>query len=919
MLKIKQITCENMINPIAVTVRKPAFSWIITSDQENVRQTKYQILVTDEDGSMVWDSGVRESSETIGIVYEGKALQSCSGYEFTITVWDNQGECATSDKCSFETAFFAANEWRAKWIEPKPLPQLEVNPLKLAYREWQDMIDAMMRGEQVEMKLETDIMEALPLEPYDPAVRLRRTFSCREKIKKARLYVTAHGIYDVKINGQDVTESVLKPGFTTYDKRILYQVYEIEDLLESENAISVTVADGWYKGKIAIGRGCEYGEVPGLLMQMSIWYENGETEIIASDQSWSYSYDGPVRSADLYLGEVYDAEMEDGDPSLISYEEKGWNPVFVKDAPDDTLEAQEYPQAKIIKEIPAQKVWTTPKGETVVDFGQNLAGVTRVAIRGNAGERISFEHGECLDKDGNFFYIFADSYRGQKDTYICKGDGVEIYQPKFTYHGFRYVRVTGGADWTKEQFTMLAISSDNRVTGAFHCSDEKINQLQSNIYWSQRSNNITIPTDCPTREKAGWTGDVVVYGATALFNQEMTAFYKSWLSSIRAEQLENGQVQNTVPLIKSYVSQAGAGSLGWGDVILTLPWQLYQLYGDKSVLADNYEAMGKWLGAMEQAAYDLPNPYTTMGFEPSKYENLEGRHLDNQHYLINSGFHFGDWIIPSVVNEQGFTDGPMSAFLTMNYADTALLAHIADLYAEISEVLGYPENAGKYQAYAKRVREAFEEEYVTPDLKLGQEMQGNYILALKYHMVSEETAKAFAARLNELIVNNGCCLDTGFMSTPHLMDVLCDYGYQDTAWKVLFQTKCPSWLYEVEKGATTIWENWDAIRTDGELNNCSFNHYAFGCIGDFMYRRILGIQNVGIAYDHILLAPEYDVPLTYAEGSYDSVRGRIEMRWEKKDGVIHISGSVPANTDALLRLPNGEEKALGSGKFDLSA
>lgn len=918
MMKITDVTCESMKQPISITTAHPAFSWKIESDQPNVFQTGWQVIVTEDNGEIVWDSKMQESAETIGIPYAGTDLKSCTGYSYRIISRSNLGEQAVSEGNRFETAFFHHSEWQAHWIEPKPLPQLSENPLIKAKNEWAETIAAMMRGEPVEMRMEGDIMDSLPLEPYDPAVRMRKTFTCRENIRKARVYVTAHGIYDVRINGKEVTDSLLNPGFTTYEKRIRYQVYEVDTLTAGENAISVTVADGWYKGKIAIGRGCEYGETPGLLLQLEVTYENGEKDVIISDGTWSFSYDGPVRTADLFLGEVFDARMDDGDPSDTAYDASAWKPVYVKAAPDITVEAQEYPLVKIFARLPAQKVWTAPNGDTLVDFGQNLAGMLRVFVHGEAGEEITFEHGETLDKDGNYFYIFEGTNKEQKDTYICRGEKDEIFQPKFTYHGFRYVRVRGGKNWTKEQFTALAVSTDNPVTGSFSCSDEQINQLQSNIYWSQHSNNIGIPTDCPTREKAGWTGDVVTYGATALYNQEMTAFYKDWLKSIRAEQKENGFVLGTVPQIQCYIQQAETGSLGWGDVILTLPWQLYQLFGEKKVLEENYDAMGKWMAAMEQAACELPNDYNVSGGVRTVFpETMEGRQLENQHYLINSGFHFGDWIIPSVVNEQGFTDGPASAFLTMNYADTSLLAHISDLYAQISELLGHTENARKYQAYSKRVREAFAEEYVTGEYRLGQEMQGNYILALKYHMVPDKVAVKFASRLNELIEENRFCLDTGFMSTPHLLDVLCDYGYQETAWKVLFQKNCPSWLYEIEHGATTMWENWDAISPEGMIHDCSFNHYAFGCVGDFLYRRVLGIRNAGIAYDKIYLSPEYDCPLQNASGAYDSIRGRISFGWEKTGEGMRIYGSIPANTTALLRLPDGEEKELGNGMFEI--
>ncbi|MCD8023605.1 MAG: glycoside hydrolase family 78 protein, partial [Lachnospiraceae bacterium] len=827
-----------------------------------------------------------------------------------------------------------------------------------------------------------------------PAVILRRDFSI-EQTGRARLYVTAHGIYEVKINGQPVTDSLFNPGFTTYDKRIKYQVFDVEDLIrQGENAIAVTVADGWYKGKVtSLGRGCDYGEVPGLLLQLEITAEDGRKTVLCTDGEWKYSYEGPVRTADLFVGETVDGRLEavvNGEPSKVTFDKKTeWKPVIVKESPAGmaeaagtsspasagtpdasethraiggaALEAQCYPFAKVYAEIPAKKVWMAPTGDTLVDFGQNMAGVLRVTgIRGESGEKIVFEHGEELDKAGNFFYSQAHTAAKQIDTYICRGavadasagtsaavfdasagtpaavfdasegtpDAVgnrramnseasgEIFEPHFTYHGFRYVRVTGGKEWTKEQFTALAISTENAVTGSFRCSDPDITRLQQNIYRRQRSNNLTLPPDCPTREKAGWTGDVVVYGATALYNQNMTAFYEDWLKSIRAEQREDGHILGTVPQIRSYVSQTGAGSLGWGDVILTLPWQLYELCGDTKVLEDNYEAMGKWMKAMQAAAWELPMPYNTLGAAPPNFDEMGERQKENQHYLINSGFHFGDWIIPSVVDENGFTDGTGSAFRTMNYADTGILAGDADLYASVSELLGYGETAREYREYANRVREAFSEEYVSEDGRLGQEMQGNYILALKYHMVPEEKAPMLAARLNELIAANGYCLDTGFMSTPHLLDTLCDYGYQETTWKVLMQRKNPSWLYEIDHGATTMAENADAIREAGARHDSSLNHNAFGGVGDSLYRRILGIQNAGIGYDEIRICPEYTCPFTWAEGSYHSIHGEIQVRWEKTESGIVISGSIPANTEAELVMPDGSSRKLVSGAFE---
>ncbi len=933
MLKITHVTCEHQSCPLAVETQHLRFAWEPGSDEANTVQTAYRILVWGPEDNLVWDSGRTESNQTYEITYEGSALESAKRYTYQVQVWDNHGNTAASEIQRFETGYFHAGDWKACWIEPEPLPQLSENPLPKAQAIWKECLMAMMRGEQPEYYTDGDIWNTLPTEPYDPPVRFRRTFELKEKPEYAKVYMTAHGIYSLSVNGQKVPGTFLAPGFTTYGKRLKYQAYDITDFLKGgENAISVTVADGWYKGKIALGKGCEYGEVPGLLMQTEIWYPDGTRTQICSDEAFTYSFDGPIRYADLFTGECVDARKYDGEPSEVSYQAKNWKPVIPakRDRYDfGILTAQNAPEIEVYEEIPAKEILTTPKGETVVDFGQNMAGIIRVEISAKEGEEISFEHGEVLDANGNFTYAFTDTTRAQKNVYISAGRKGEVFEPEFTYHGFRYVKVTGGENWKPEQFTAKAISSANLVTGSFQCSDEKLNRLQHNIYWSQRSNTIGIPTDCPTREKAGWTGDVVVYGATALYNQEMTAFFEDWLESIRREQNEAGHVLNTVPLIKNYVQQTMAGSLGWGDVILTLPLQLYHLFGNKKALEDNYDAMEKWMKAMQQAAYELPentafNPEMTMNPDKRKtekntegeqaaYSDTEDRHQENQHYLINTGFHFGDWLVPSVKNEAGFSDGPASSFLTMNVVDTALLAADADMLAEISAVLHKPEKAEEYERYAERVREALYEELCEESGKLKQEMQGNYILALKHHMIPKEMEEKFAGRLAEMIAENGNKPDTGFMSVAYILDMLCDYGYRELAWVVLNQNGCPGWIYEVEHGATTMWENWDAIRPDGQADGCSFNHYAFGCVGDFLYRRVLGIQNAGIGYDRIRLEPGYDFPLEWAEGTYHSVHGDIKLRWEKGCGGILISCNVPVNTEAVLILPDGCEKKLASG------
>ena len=943
MYQITDVTCEQVKNPINLTVTKPRFGWRLASDQNNVRQKAYQIVVTDENGEVVWDSGRVESRKTFEVEYQGQPLQSLRGYRGKIVSWgaagetevaEAAGETGTTEEAAaavemtaeaeffFETAFMDYREWKARWIEPsEPLPQLAENPLPKMEKKWMDYITAMMRGEEAEFISDEANAHGEELEPYDPALLLRRTFAISGSVKKAKIFATAHGIYQISINGTKISDALLTPGFTTYDKRIKYQAYDVTGFLrQGENALSATVTDGWYKGKIALGRGCEYGEIPGFLMQMELWYEDGQRETIVSDGEFTWSFDGEIRTADLFLGQNNDGRKK-CEPSKVDFDDSGWKKAAVKEAPDTTLYGQVEPLVKVFARVPAKRVFTAPNGDTVVDFGQNLAGHLWVEVREKEGEQITFEHGEVLDKEGNFTYTFTGSTQGQQDEYICGGGETEIFEPEFTYHGFRYVRVRGGSNWRAEQFAAMAVTTENPVTGSFSCSDEKINQLQHNIYWSQVSNNITIPTDCPTREKAGWTGDVVVYGPTALYNQDMRAFYEDWLRSIRAEQREDGHIMHTVPRIKNYVQQAMAGSIGWGDVILTLPWQLYHLWGDERVLEENYSAMKRWIDAMIVSASQLQPQWQELE-QKADLTPEQARHLDNQKYLVNTGFHFGDWLVPSVKNEQGFSDGQKSSFLTMQYVDSAILAGMAELLAEISRLLNqkqekkeYEENAAYYQHYADRAREAFYEEFCDENGRLGQDMQGNYTLALKYHMLPKEMEEKAAANLNQMLVDNDYIMDAGFMSVGFFLDMLMDHGYEETAWKVLWQKKCPSWLYEVEHGATTMWENWDAMREDGTVDWCSFNHYAFGCVGDFLYRRVLGLNNAGIGYDRIRIAPAYRCGLSWAEGSFDSVSGSISVRWEKVEKGYQVQVDIPANTTAEVVLWDGSVRKVGSGSY----
>ncbi|WP_341282238.1 family 78 glycoside hydrolase catalytic domain [Paenibacillus sp. FSL H8-0537] len=910
MLSISQVQCDYLTNPIGLDKKEPVFGWKIYSDRKNTYQQAYQIVVH-QGVKVIWDSGRIESGRTFAIPYEGESLVSRTEYRYRILIWDDADHQTESEEHTFETAFFNEEDWLASFVEPDPLETLEHNPYTTAEEIWFAFVDKMMKGEQPDYVDLDAVMASLPLQPYHPAVLIRKAFGVSKKVKKARIYMTTHGVYDIQVNGRAITDALLAPEYTSYDKLLKYQTYDVTShMVHGENALGVTIADGWYKSKLATGRGNDYGNTLGLLLQLEITFEDGSFETIKSDETFRFSYDGPYRYADLFTGVKYDARMEKDGYSVAGFDDSAWRNVQVKDFNKKRLFAQSHSPIRVFAEIDAECILITPNGDTVIDFGQNMAGYIRARITGFEGMAVIFEHGETLDEHGNFFYPFSNDHRKQADIYICSSTGTEVFEPKFTYHGFRYVRVKGYAgELNKDQFQAIAISSDNDITGSFHCSNEKLNQLQSNIYWSQRSNMVGIPTDCPTREKAGWTGDVLIYAKTALYNQNLIGFFDSWIRNLKADQLPDGQVLNIVPKLRSYMHMHFSGSIGWGDVIVTLPWDLYQCYGDHRILSDHYEAMEKWMKHLERTASELP---------PEVVE-MEGRKLDNQKYIINTGFHLGDWLAPSIVNEAGFADGPMSAYLTKDLVSTSLYANSAELFSQICLTLGYADKANEYQRLTERIRQAYEEEYIAEDGTLKHSFQGNYVLALQMKMVSDAKKPLLANKLVELIRLNGNRLDTGFMSVPYLLDVLYDNGHKDVAYELLYQNQYPSWLYEIENGATTMWESWDAIRQDGKVGEGSFNHYAFGCVGDFIYRRVLGIEQAGTTFDHLLIKPDFSCGLHFASGSYESIHGTIKVEWKQDEELQEVKLHIPVNTKATLLLEDAEPIYLGNGEYKFTS
>ena len=710
-----------------------------------------------------------------------------------------------------------------------------------------------------------------------PATEFFKSFTVHEKIKKATLWVSALGVYSARINGEKISY-ILAPGWTAYEHRVQYQEYDVTALLRAENTLSVTVSQGWrmpygFEGVTPVKTwatseiaGDEYAMIAALLIN----YENGEEELIVSDEEWQ-SKETKFRSCNLYQGDVYDENFEG--------EITG---VRILNHPKSILTAQE---GEIIAEhevFSPVAVIKTPKGETVLDFGQNLTGYLSFTLTVPKGKTIVIDHAEVLDKNGNFY---RENYRSAKAQILYTGDGKpHTWKPEFTFYGFRYIRLTEFyGEVYPEAFKAITVHSDMERTGFFECSDEKINQLYHNIIWGQKGNFLDVPTDCPQRdERLGWTGDAQVFARCAAYNFNVNRFFRKWLSDMSLEQLKDGRIVQVIPRL-DWVSPA----CGWSDAAVIIPWELYQIYGDRELLARQYVTVKRWIDYM----YDKGDDY------------------------INSPKHFGDWLGMDADFEKNRHD--CKGGTNIRYLAFAFRAHSTELFIKMSKVLGmreqeYADYTNKLEETKLRIREEFFKDGMTVI-----HTQTAHVIALKFRLCEDAYLQAHADRLAEMIRKNGDRLTTGFLGTPYLLHVLTEYGHTDLAYTLLFQNKCPSWLYSVEHGATTMWEHWDGLQEDGEFwseSMNSFNHYAYGAVGDWIYGVIGGIMpdEEKPGFEHILLAPKTTDKLSFAKASLKTKYGTIVSEWHKEANGVRYLFTVPDGTSATAEI-GGKTIALEAG------
>jgi alpha-L-rhamnosidase len=854
-LEVTGLACEHQAAPLGIDEPRPRFSWKLASVLRDVVQHSYRIQLSSDFGftGVLWDTGVVLSEDSVFVEYMGPALKSCTRYFWRVQAEDARGnESAWSEPAFFETAFFSRSEWEAAFISP------------------QDEEAGSSRG-----------------------MRLRREFLLDGEVASARVYATALGLYELSLNGAPVGDAVLTPGWTSYHKRLLYQTYDVAGMLASgPNAAGATLAGGWYKGDLGwVGQRNLYGARTALLFQLVVRYSDGRTGRIVSDKNWK-SAESPMLFSELYHGETYDARLSLDGWDKPGFDDSRWKPVVSVPHDLGLLKAQDGPPVTRQEVLPCRSILVTPRGERVLDFGQNIAGRVRFRVRGQSGQKVVLRHAEVLDAAGNFYTENLRSARARVE-YVLKGDGVETFEPHFTFHGFRYALVEEHPGVpSASDFTAVVLHSRIDLAGAFECSHDLLNKLHHNVLWSWKGNAVDVPTDCPQRdERLGWTGDAQVFARTACFLTQAAGFYRKWLRDLAADQRPDGGVPFVVPDVLTDIAahdpmmRQTHSSCGWGDAAVICPWTVYEFYGDRRILEGQYGSMKGWVEYIRAHAQDG--------------------------VLWNTGFHFGDWVALDAKEGSYFGATPNDLVATAFYARSTLLLSRA------AAALGKNDEADEYLRLSERIAEAFRAEFFTPSGRLAARTQTAHVLALAFDLVPERHRRRCVDTLQALLNENGGHLTTGFLGTPHICRALSDNGRLEEAYALLLKEDFPSWLYQVKQGATTIWEHWDGIKPDGTMwspKMNSFNHYAYGAVGEWLHGVVAGLDSdpQHPCWKRMIVHPRPGGGLTWAKASHETPFGRASVAWKKEKGWMTVEVLVPPNASARVILEGasaGEVKA----------
>ena len=859
------LRCEYRTNPLGIDEGVPRLSWALESEGRSQAQSAYRVLVarSEEDleaeENLLWDSGRVESNRSVGVEYEGETLRSGSRCVWKVRVWDGEGNPSPySGPAVFEIGLLKGSDWEGAWISLGEGPPQDVDP---------------PTGDEYD-----DVGTALAPSPY-----LRKEFRLEKPVSRARLYATALGVYEPYVNGERVGEDVLAPGWTDYRKRVQYQTYDVTGLLEEgRNVLGAVLGDGWYAGFVGFDpkhRGAHYGPRPHLLAQLQVEYEDGTMQSIVSDGSWKSST-GPILYSDLLVGESYDARQEMAGWHEPGFDDSDWYPAGVEEIQSPPLVAQPDEGVRVIEEVAAEAVAEPESGVYVFDMGQNMVGWVRLKVEGEAGTEVTLRHAEALNPDGTI-YTTNLRFARATDRYVLRGGGEEVYEPRFTFHGFRYVEVTGyPGEPPLEAITGRVVHSATPPTGSFECSSPMVNKLQSNIVWGQRGNFLSIPTDCPQRdERLGWTGDAQIFVGTASFNMDVAAFFTKWMADVEDAQSPEGAFPDVAPLLPMTLDLS-RGAPAWGDAGIIVPWTIYRFYGDTRIVEKHYGAMTRWMDYLHKA-----NP-----------ELLRNNKLGNN---------YGDWLSP-------FGDATPKDLLA-----TAYWAYDAKLIAEMACATGRDGDGAAYEELFENIKNAFNAAYVDPEGRVKGDTQTGYLLALHMDLLPEELRAAAAEHLIEAIEREDWHLSTGFAGVGYLCPVLTEAGYPDVAYRLLENETYPSWGYTIRNRATTIWERWDGWTEEKGFqspNMNSFNHYSLGSVGEWLYRYVGGIDADTAGFGRILIRPRPGGSLTHARAEYDSVRGKIVSAWSIEGDQFTLGVTIPPNTTATVHVP--VESGLGISESD---
>jgi alpha-L-rhamnosidase len=828
MVTVANLTVERRETPLGIDALRPRFAWRLSDG----RQTAYQIEVAEvSDSRPVWDSGRQDGAMSTYVTYAGPLLRSRGRYTWRVRAWDADSRPSEwSAPAEFEIGLLGPEDWSARWISHV-------------------VLDTASAPED--------------MRPYNPVPYLRRPFTLPVMARKARLYITALGLYDACINAAPVGDERLAPGWTDYHARIQYQTHDVSRMLRTgENVLAIRLGDGWYAGSVGAWGRRRYGDWPALLCQLEVDLESGERLTVVSDAQWRTWSSGTWLN-DIQLGERTDFLEEPAGWMLAAFDDSGWDAATCRAAPGSRLVASRDDGIRAMESLPAVNIRSVEGDRHIVDLGANSAGVVRLSLDGAPGQHVVIRHAEALDDAGE---LYVENLRGaeQRDEYTLRESGPVTLEPRFTFHGFRYAELAGaGEGLAPEDVTSQVLTSATRLVGSFSCSDPRVEQLQRNIVTSLRANFISIPTDCPQRnERLGWTADLQIFAPTALFNADLANMIDKWLDDMVDAQLPSGAYTDIAPAPSGW---AGSGNTAWSDAGVIVPWIMYERSGDAGVMERMYPSMRRFMSYLEA-------------------DQTDGLRFAGR---------YGDWV-------------SLGARTDKLLIGTAYLAYVADLFSRMAGVLDKSEDREHNAAFARRVRQAFRDRFVRADGSLTTQTQTAHAMAIGFDLLSGDERMAAGHRLAELVEEAGVHLATGFLGTPLVMPALSDTGHHELACRLLRQDTYPSWLFEVVNGATSIWERWNGWTAEAgfyapRMN--SFNHYAFGAVGDWMYRYLAGLQPVEPGYRRTEIRPRPGGGFTSARAAHTSLYGEHVSGWRLDDGRLHVEVQIPANTSASVVLP----------------